>query len=394
MKTTALHALHQELGGKLVDFAGWELPVQFAGGLKEHQHTREAASLFDVSHMGQVLIRPKSGDMADAAAALESLIPASVAGLAEGRQRYGLLTNADGGVVDDLMFAHHGDRFLLVLNAARTDADLALLRTLDGVTVEHLTDRALLALQGPAAVNALATLLPRVRDMVFMDSRIFGWGGPSTGSRSSQARTEPAQGTATPPAQGTEVWVSRSGYTGEDGFEISVPNAQAEEFARTLLGIDGVAPAGLGARDSLRLEAGMCLYGHELTESISPVEADVAWAIPKVRRTGGSREGGFPGAEVILRHLDEGVARRRVGLRPEGRAMAREGAALFADEAATEEIGVISSGGFGATVGGPIAMGFVPANAQPGDTFYTQVRGKSLPMTVTELPFVPHKYQR
>lgn len=379
MKTTALHALHTELGGKLVDFAGWELPVQFAGGLKEHQHTREAASLFDVSHMGQVLIRAESGDIADAAAALETLIPASVAGLKEGRQRYGLLTTDDGGVIDDLMFAHHGDRIFLVLNAARTDADLEVLRTLDGVTVEHRTDRALLALQGPKAEDALATLIPEVRDMVFMDSL-----RPSIRSFVPHDHS----------ASEIEVWVSRSGYTGEDGFEISLPNEQAEEFARALLAIDGVAPAGLAARDSLRLEAGMCLYGHELSETITPVEADISWAIPKVRRTGGSREGGFPGADVILRQLADGAQRRRVGLRPEGRAMAREGAALYRDEACTEEVGTITSGGFGATVGGPVAMAFVPAETPVGAILHTQVRGKALPMTVTELPFVPHHYKR
>lgn len=378
MKTTALHALHTELGGKLVDFAGWELPVQFAGGLQEHQHTREAASLFDVSHMGQLLIRPESGEMADAAAALETLIPASVAGLKEGRQRYGLLTTDSGGVVDDLMFAHHGDRFFLVLNAARTDVDLELLRTLDGVTIEHLTDRALLALQGPKAEDALATLIPEVRDMVFMDSAVL---------RPALASSRTAQ-------EPVEVWVSRSGYTGEDGFEISVPAEHAEEFARALLALDDVAPAGLAARDSLRLEAGMCLYGHELTEAISPVEADISWAIPKVRRTGGSREGGFPGAGVILGQLDDGAERVRVGLRPEGRAMAREGATLYADEACEQEVGTVTSGGFGATVGGPLAMALVPAGTTTGATLYAQVRGKPLPLTVTDMPFVPHHYKR
>ncbi|MCG6566200.1 glycine cleavage system aminomethyltransferase GcvT [Tessaracoccus sp. ZS01] len=372
MKTTALHELHTQLGAKLVDFAGWDMPVQFEGGLKEHHHTRGAASLFDVSHMGQVLIRPRSGDMADAAAALETLIPASVAGLEEGRQRYGLLTNDAGGVVDDLMFAHHGDRFFLVLNASRTDADLALLRTLEDVTVEHLTDRSLLALQGPKAEETLATLVPEVPAMRFMDSLVL----PDPG----RVRAE--------------LWISRSGYTGEDGFEISLPNEQVEAFARALLALDDVAPAGLAARDSLRLEAGMCLYGHELAEDITPVEAGIAWAIPKVRRSGGSRAGGFPGAEVILRQLDEGAARERVGLRPEGRAVAREGAPLFADEQGTEQVGVITSGGFGATAGGPVAMGLVPTGATAGATFYTQVRGKALPLTVTELPFVPHQYKR
>lgn len=369
MKTTALHALHTELGGKLVVFAGWELPVQFAGGLKEHQHTRTAASLFDVSHMGQVLVRPRSGAMPEAAAALESLMPASVAGLAEGRQRYGLLTRDDGGVTDDLMFAHHADRYFLVLNAARTAVDLHVLSTMEGVSLEHLTDRALLALQGPAAEAALAGLLPEVGAMVFMDSWRLTY-------------------------EGAEVWVSRSGYTGEDGFEISIANEQAEGFARRLLAHEAVEPAGLGARDSLRLEAGMCLYGHELTEATTPVEADIAWAIPKVRRTGGSREGGFPGAEVILRQLAEGTERRRVGLRSEGRAMVREGAELYTDEACTQMVGSITSGGFGASVGGPIAMAFAPAGTTAGTTLYALVRGKAAALTVTDMPFVPHNYKR
>ncbi|GAA4903495.1 glycine cleavage system aminomethyltransferase GcvT [Tessaracoccus lubricantis] len=380
MKTTALHALHTELGAKLVDFAGWEMPLQFSGGVKEHQHTREAASLFDVSHMGQVLVRPESGNLAAAAAALESLIPASVAGLEEGRQRYGVLTTDDGGVVDDLMFARHGDHFFLVLNASRTDVDLALLQTLEGVTVEHLENRSLLAVQGPRAEESLATLVPEVREMTFMDTlRVLRPAGDFVGGQAQEA---------------VEVWVSRSGYTGEDGFEVSLPNEHAEAFARALLALDGVEPAGLAARDSLRLEAGMCLYGHELTEGITPVEAGIAWAIPKVRRTGGSRAGGFPGADTILRQLDDGAPRERVGLRPEGRAVAREGAPLFADEHGTEQVGVVTSGGFGATVGGPIAMGLVPAGATVGTVFHTQVRGKPLPLTVTELPFVPHQYKR
>ena len=369
LSTTALNALHRELGGRLVDFAGWELPVQFTGIIAEHQHTRQSASLFDVSHMGQVLIRPRSGNLTDAAAALETLIPASVAGLAQGRQRYGLFTNSNGGVLDDLMFAHHGDRYFLVVNAARSGHDLELLRTLADVTVEHLADRSLLALQGPRAEEALAALVPEATQLKFMDSQILTW-------------------------DGVEVWVSRSGYTGEDGFEISVPSPEAENLARALLEPDWVLPAGLGARDSLRLEAGMPLYGHDLSPQITPVEADLGWAIPKVRRLGGSREGGFPGAEIILKQLAEGVTRKRTGLRAEGRAPVREGAKLFLSPEDTEPVAEVTSGGFGATVGGPVAMAMLPPEGQPGATIYAEVRGKRLPMTVTALPFITPSYKR
>ena len=249
--------------------------------------------------------------------ALETLIPANVAGLKEGRQRYRLFTDEHGGVLDDLMFAHHSDRYFLVVNAARSDHDLGLLRTLEGVTVEHLTDRSLLALQGPRAEEALAGLVSEAAGLKFMDSRILDW-------------------------DGVAVWVSRSGYTGEDGFEISVPSTEAERLARALLGFDWVLPAGLGARDSLRLEAGMPLYGHDLSPRITPVEADLGWAIPKVRRPGGSREGGFPGAGVILKQLAEGPSRKRIGLRAEGRAPVREGAKLFLSVEDTEPVAKVT----------------------------------------------------
>ncbi len=368
MKKTALNPLHVELGARLVDFAGWEMPVQFAGMIAEHQHTREAASLFDVSHMGQVLVSATSGDVADAAAALETLIPASVAGLAEGRQRYGFITTDTGGIVDDLMFANHGDRFLVVLNASRTDVDLEHLNRLDDVRVEHLTDRALLALQGPLAATALERLVPGVTGLRFMDSVSLDW-------------------------DGTTVRVSRSGYTGEDGFEVSVPNARAVEFARALLAMDDVAPAGLGARDSLRLEAGMPLYGHELTEDISPVEADLAWAIPKVRRPGGTRAGGYPGAEVIEAQLADGAPRRRVGLRIEGRAPVREGADVFATPDTAAPVGTITSGGFSPTLGGPIAMALIDSAAAVEEV-HVELRAKRVRADVVPMPFVPHKYQR
>ena len=366
-RATVLRGLHTELGGRMVDFAGWELPVQFAGVMPEHLHTRAHASLFDVSHMGQVLVRPSSGDMADAAASLETLLPASIVGLAPHRQRYALFTDDDGGILDDLMVSHHGDRFLLVVNAARTAHDLSWLARLDGVTIEHVTDRALLALQGPEAERALAGLIPAVVDTSFMDSLPMEW-------------------------EGREVWVSRSGYTGEDGFEISVPAADAERFARALLAVDGVLPAGLGARDSLRLEAGMPLYGHDLTPDITPAEAGLGWAVPKVRRAGGAREGGFPGAERVLAELSAGPSRVRRGLRPEGRAPIREGVALYADDTSSEQIGTVTSGGFGPSVGHPIAMGMLPAGAGP--TVHAELRGKRVPVALVDLPFITPSYKR
>ena len=368
LKTTALHQLHSQHGGRLVDFAGWQLPVQFVGIIAEHQHTRRAASLFDVSHMAQVLVTATTGELADAAVALETLIPASVAGLAEGRQRYGLISSDSAGIIDDLMFANQGDRFLLVLNAARTQADLEQLDGLEGVRVDHLTDRALLALQGPLAAAALSPVIPEASELRFMDSVRLIW-------------------------DNSEVWVSRSGYTGEDGFEISVPNDRAVEFANALLADGVVLPAGLGARDSLRLEAGMPLYGHELTETISPVEAGLGWAIPKVRRFGGSRSGGYPGADLIQAQLDAGASRERIGLRIDGRAPVREGAPLFADQVSNDPIGTVTSGGFSPTLGGPIAMALVDTGSAEQRVF-AQLRGKRVAADVVPLPFVAHNYHR
>ena len=353
----------------MVPFAGYEMPVQYAAGvMKEHLHTREAAGLFDVSHMGQVILRPKAG-MAALVAGFEAMMPVDVASLAEGRQRYGLFTNDAGGVLDDLMFANRGDHLFVVVNAGRKAHDIPHMAAhLDKVAeVVPVTDRALLALQGPLAEACLARLEPRVAAMRFMDAGVFG-------------------------GVFGDLWVSRSGYTGEDGFEISVPAAQAEGFARALLAMAEVLPIGLGARDSLRLEAGLCLYGHDLDESISPVEAGLTWAIQKSRRAGGSREGGFPGADRILRELAEGPSRLRVGLRPEGRAPMREGTALFRGDAPA---GSITSGGFGPSVGAPIAMGYVPAAlAATGTALDGDVRGKRLPVTVAEMPFHPTTYKR
>ncbi|PIE99548.1 MAG: glycine cleavage system protein T [Propionibacterium sp.] len=406
LRTTALHPLHQELNAKLVDFAGWELPVQYTGILAEHNHTRESASLFDVSHMGQVLLYPKSGNTDDAATALESIVPANLVGLPVGRQRYGLFTNADGGVLDDLMIARRDDYLFLVVNAARADHDLELLRTLSEVRVEPVVDRALLALQGPKAVDALARLIPEVTELKFMDSVELTF---SPSPREEEGTTfspypREEEGTTFSPSPrgggsgrglpGITIWVSRSGYTGEDGFEISVPNTAAEEFARALLAQDEVLPAGLGARDSLRLEAGLPLYGHDLSPDITPVEAGIGWAIPKVRRTGGERAGGFPGAEHILAQLANGTDRIRVGLRAQGRAPVRDHAPIFINETDTTPVAEVTSGGFGASVGGPIAMAMLPTGTPIGSTVYAEVRGKKLPLTVTKLPFITSSYKR
>lgn len=361
-----LHDLHVALGGKMVPFAGYDMPVQYPMGvMKEHLHTRTAAGLFDVSHMGQVILRPK-GNMAALVAAFEAMMPVDVASLPEGRQRYGLFTNETGGILDDLMFANRGDHLFVVVNAACKAADIANMKAhLSAVAdVVPITDRALLALQGPLAEAALARIIPEVAAMRFMDVGVFG-----------------------------EIWVSRSGYTGEDGFEISIPDAMALGFAQSLLDQPEVLPIGLGARDSLRLEAGLCLYGHDITAHTTPVEAALTWAIQKSRRTGGARAGGFPGAGWILPELEAGPERRRVGLRPEGRAPMREGTLLFDPDGTP--LGEVTSGGFGPSVEAPIAMGYVAvSHAQSGTKIEGEVRGKRLPVTVCDLPFHPTSYKR
>lgn len=371
LKRTVLYDLHLSLGAKMVPFAGYEMPVQYPMGvLKEHLHTRAAAGLFDVSHMGQILLSAKSGRIGDAALALERLVPVDILGLKEGRQRYALFTNGEGGILDDLMVANRGDHLLVVVNAACKEADLAHLNArLPDCDLGMVTDRALLALQGPGAEAALARLVPGVADMSFMDVAICQW-------------------------DSAELWISRSGYTGEDGFEISVPNRFAEAFARRLLDDDSVAPIGLGARDSLRLEAGMCLYGHDIDTGTTPVEANLAWAIQKARRTGGAREGGFPGAGRILRELSGGPARRRVGLRPEGRAPMREGTEVYAAAEGGAPIGQVTSGGFGPSIEAPMAMAYLPANLTEGAVVYGEVRGKRLPATIAAMPFQPTRYKR
>jgi len=368
---TPLDGLHRGLGGRMVEFAGHALPLHYPTGiLKEHQHTRAAAGLFDVSHMGQIAVRPRSGDVADAAAALERLVPVDLLGLAAGRQRYALLTDDSGGILDDLMVAARPDYLLLVVNAARKDFDLGHLRDGLGAACEvEPLDRALLALQGPKAAAALETILPDVGGMRFMDVRAMDSGG-------------------------TRVLVSRSGYTGEDGFEISIAADAAADFAERLLDLPEVLPIGLGARDSLRLEAGLCLWGHDIDATTTPVEAALEWAIQPARRRGGARAGGFPGDAVILGQIAEGATRRRVGLRPEGRAPMREGVEL-AEEADGAAVGRITSGGFGPSLDAPVAMGYVPiALAAPGTRLHGRLRGKSLPATVAKMPFITPGYRR
>jgi aminomethyltransferase len=377
---TPLHELHLRLGARMVPFAGYSMPVQYPAGLMaEHKQCRTSAALFDVSHMGQLRL---VGD--DAAAALESLVPMDVIGLAPGRQRYAFFTNASGGLLDDLMMvrpeasaaADFGQLFLVV-NAGCKDADTRHLMTHIGhrCQVVPMPERALLALQGPQAVTALARLNGRVADLTFMQGGVF--------DLSAQAgHGEPMR-----------CFVTRSGYTGEDGFEISVHQSQAVALAEALLAQPEVAPAGLGARDTLRLEAGLCLYGHDINQTTSPIEAGLAWAIQKVRRAGGERAGGYPGAQVIDSHLAGAAPSKRVGLIGLERVPVREGATLV--DAHGHKLGVVTSGTLAPTVNQPIAMAYLPQNhALPQHEVYAEVRGKRLPMRVSPMPFAPHRYKR
>lgn len=368
LQKTPLHALHLELGARMVPFAGYDMPVQYPlGVMKEHRHTRTQAGLFDVSHMGQIRLTG-----ADAAKALETLVPVNIIDLPVGMQRYALFTNEQGGILDDLMVANLGNEtLLLVVNAACKDQDLAHVQKHLGnrCRIEPLfEERALLALQGPAAVTVLARLAPQVAQMTFMQF-------------------------ASVTLLGIACYVSRSGYTGEDGFEISVPSADAEHLARTLLAEPEVEPIGLGARDSLRLEAGLCLYGHDMDSDTSPIEANLLWAISKTRRAEGSRAGGFPGAEAIFAQHREGVMRKRVGLLPQARTPVREGAQII--DAQGVEVGRVCSGGFGPTLDSPVAMGFVETTAAVIDNeLHAIVRGKPVPLKVAKMPFVPQRYYR
>ncbi|GAA4503662.1 glycine cleavage system aminomethyltransferase GcvT [Gluconacetobacter tumulicola] len=373
LQRTPLYDLHLSLGGRMVPFAGYEMPVQYrAGVMAEHQHTRDAAGLFDVSHMGQAHLRARSGRVEDAALALERLVPADILSLKTGRQRYTQLTDGKGGILDDLMVSRLGDTLILVVNAACKDADLAHIAAALGedCIVEPLPDRALIAVQGPQAGAVLARLAPSSADMRFMDVAEFE-------------------------VAGVPCVASRSGYTGEDGFELGMAADGAVRVAEALLAEPEVAPAGLGARDSLRLEAGLCLYGSDIDRETTPVEGALEWSIQKSRRTGGARVGGFPGADIILEQIEGGVSRRRVGIAVEGRAPVRGGARLFADDAGTKPVGHVTSGAFGPTFGGPVAMGYVEtAFAATGTPLFAELRGRYLPATVAALPFVAPGFKR
>lgn len=370
LSVTPLHALHLARGGRMVPFAGYSLPVQYADGIiAEHNHTRSAAGLFDVSHMGQAfLVGP---DHATVARALEALVPADILGLGPGRQRYTQLLNAEGGIVDDLMVTRSSDPaedgvLMLVVNAARKETDFAHFAAglPAGVRLLRANHRALIAVQGPLAAEVVGRHSRDIAAMEFMSAQSASF-------------------------DGIDCHVSRSGYTGEDGYEISVKATRVIAIVERLLDDPRVKLAGLGARDSLRLEAGLCLYGHDIDETTSPVEAALTWSIPRRRR----EEGGFPGAARIAAEIAEGPKRRRVGIKPEGRAPAREGTEIREPGGAV--IGRVTSGGFGPTVEGPIAMGYVePRFAEPGTKLELIVRGKDLPASVVPLPFVPHRYRR
>jgi len=364
LKRTPLYILHRELGARLVPFAGYEMPVQYPTGiLAEHAQTRSAAGLFDVSHMGQVRLTAKPGH--SAAKALEAIVPGDITGLQPGQQRYTQLTNETGGILDDLMTTSTGDHLLLVLNAACKDADLAHLRKhlAASCEIEPMFSRGLLALQGPQAAQALARLAPAVATMKFMTGTYVM-------------------------IDGVECYVTRSGYTGGDGYEISTPADAADTIARKLLAQPEVKPIGLGARDSLRLEAGLCLYGHDIDTTTTPVEAGLLWSIGKERRT----QGGFPGASVIQKQIAEGAPRKRVGLLPEGKAIAREGAEIAL---AGKIVGKVTSGGFAPTLGRAIAMGYVErAQSANGTKVELVVRGKPVPAEIAPMPFVKHAYYR
>ena len=363
---TPLDALHRELGAKMVPFAGYEMPVQYPDGIiKEHLHTRNAAGLFDVSHMGQVVVKG-----AGSVAMLESIVPVDIEGLGTNRQTYALLTNDQGGVIDDLIITcWDADEFFLVVNGACKEKDIAHLRAnLSGQTLSVLDQQALLALQGPAAREVMRSVFPPAADLVFLQ----GCAGV---------------------IDGIEVYISCSGYTGEDGFEISIPAESAERIARQLLSAEQVRPVGLGARDSLRLEAGLCLYGHELTTEIDPVQAGLAWSISKSRRADGARAGGFPGAEVILDRLVNKPDLCRVGLTVNGKRPVRDGQSV--QDASGRVVGEVCSACYGASVGGPIALAYIERElGQPGTNLQVVVRDKQVPVTVTPLPFSPQRYYR
>jgi aminomethyltransferase len=373
LKRTRLYDYHIANGAKMVPFAGYEMPVQYnLGVMKEHLHTRVAAGLFDVSHMGQILLYPKSGVISDAALAIEALVPVNILSLENGRQRYAMFTNDDGGILDDLMIANRGDHLYIVVNASCKGNDFQHLKNNLGneFQIDMVEDRSLIALQGPLAEEVLSKLNPTVKELRFMDS-------------------------VTANLLDTECWISRSGYTGEDGYEISIPNSAVEEVVQLLSQDINVEPIGLGARDSLRLEAGLCLYGHDIDTNTSPIEGNLNWAIQKARRTGGERAGGFPGAKRIQSELEVGPSKKRVGILPDGRAPMREGTVLYGSDNRNNPIGKVTSGAFGPSIQRSISMGYVLKEYTDLETIvYGDVRGKLLAARVTSIPFKKSNYKK
>ena len=370
---TSLYSLHRELNAKTIPFAGYEMPVNYPLGiLNEHVHCRKSAGLFDVSHMGQIKISSKSISMHELAGELEKLIPIDLISLSKDRQRYGFITNEKGGVIDDLMISNRGDHFFVVVNASRKEVDTNYFREklISEVDILVETQRSLVALQGPLAERALSSIIQGIESMNFMDVRNILFNNE-------------------------EIYISRSGYTGQDGFEISLSDNVAEIFCRNLLNIKEVEAIGLGARDTLRLECGLCLYGQDLDEEITPVEAGLSWAIQKVRRTNGERAGGFPGAEIILDQIDKHPNRKRIGLLPVGKAPIRHGTKLFKDETGSQEIGIVTSGGYSPTTEKPISMGYLEGSSIEEDKLvYGEVRNKLLPLKIMKLPFVKTSFKK
>ena len=370
---TSLYSLHRELNAKTIPFAGYEMPVNYPLGiLNEHVHCRKSAGLFDVSHMGQIKISSKSISMHELAGELEKLIPIDLISLSKDRQRYGFITNEKGGVIDDLMISNRGDHFFVVVNASRKEVDTNYFREklISEVDILVETQRSLVALQGPLAERALSSIIQGIESMNFMDVRNMLFNNE-------------------------EIYISRSGYTGQDGFEISLSDNVAEIFCRNLLNIKEVEAIGLGARDTLRLECGLCLYGQDLDEEITPVEAGLSWAIQKVRRTNGERAGGFPGAEIILDQIDKHPNRKRIGLLPVGKAPIRHGTKLFKDETGSQEIGIVTSGGYSPTTEKPISMGYLEGSSIEEDKLvYGEVRDKLLPLKIIKLPFVNTSFKK
>ena len=369
---TTLFSFHKERGGKMVPFAGYEMPLQYKLGImKEHLFCRASAALFDVSHMGQIILRAKNQEKNEIAKSLESLIPVDLVNLRENRQRYGFLLNDKGGIIDDLMISNRGEHFMIVANASRKDIDFKILQTKlgDKLEIKMLTDKALVAIQGPKSEEVLSKVFPGISDMSFLDVKTFFY-------------------------KGGAVEISRSGYTGEDGFEISISNSFVESFSQTVLEDPSVTLAGLGARDSLRLEGSLCLYGQDISEDISPIEAGLSWAIQKSRREGGEREGNFPGSNEIFYQIKNGVKKSRIGLIPDGKAPIRSGAKLFSDKDGSDYIGEVTSGGYSPSLSKPISMAYILEGEHENESFFAKVRGAFLPVRKVKMPFMSNNFKR